>query len=55
MKGNYTKSANNALKYAKKIAQKLAQEYVGSEHLLLGLLKEKNGTGISRTFAEWRI
>ncbi|MDE6627229.1 MAG: ATP-dependent Clp protease ATP-binding subunit [Lachnospiraceae bacterium] len=43
MKQNYTKSANNALKYAKKIALDLTQEYVGSEHLLLGLAKEKNG------------
>lgn len=43
MNQNYTKSANNVLKYAKKIALGLAQEYVGSEHLLLGLVKEKNG------------
>ena len=41
MNQNYTKSANNALKYAKKIALELTQEYVGSEHLLLGLVKEK--------------
>ncbi len=43
MSHSYTKSANNALKYAKKIALELKQEYVGSEHLLLGLLKENNG------------
>lgn len=43
MSQNYTKSANNALKYAKKIALELTQEYVGSEHLLLGLVKEKSG------------
>ena len=43
MSYSYTKSANNALKYAKKIALELKQEYVGSEHLLLGLLKEKTG------------
>lgn len=43
MNQNYTKSANNALRYAKKIAAQMTQEYVGSEHLLLGLLKEKNG------------
>ena len=43
MSQNYTKSANNALKYARKIALDLTQEYVGSEHLLLGLVKEKNG------------
>ncbi len=43
MNQNYTKSANNALRYAKKIALQMMQEYVGSEHLLLGLVKEKNG------------
>ena len=43
MSQNDTKSANNALKYAKRIALELKQEYVGSEHLLLGLAKEKTG------------
>ena len=43
MNQNYTKSANNALRYAKKIALQLTQEYVGSEHLLLGMVKEKSG------------
>lgn len=43
MNQKYTTSANNALRYAKKIALELTQEYIGSEHLLLGLIKEKNG------------
>ncbi len=43
MRQNYTKSANSALRLAKKAAQQMSQEYVGSEHLLLGLVKEKNG------------
>ncbi len=43
MNQNYTKSANNVLRYAKKIALQMTQEYVGSEHLLLGLMKEKSG------------
>ncbi len=43
MKVDYTKSANNVLRYAKRIALQMTQEYVGSEHLLLGLVKEKNG------------
>lgn len=43
MSQNYTKSANNVLRYAKKIALQMTQEYVGSEHLLLGLIKEKSG------------
>jgi ATP-dependent Clp protease ATP-binding subunit ClpC len=44
MNQNYTKSANNVLRYAKRIALQMTQEYVGSEHLLLGLIKEKSGT-----------
>lgn len=43
MNQNYTKSANNVLRHAKKIALQMTQEYVGSEHLLLGLIKEKSG------------
>ncbi len=39
----YTKSAKNVMKEAKKAAQRLEHEYVGSEHLLLGLLNEKQG------------
>ena len=43
MSEKYTKSGENALKYAKKIARQLKQEYVGSEHLLYGLVREHNG------------
>lgn len=43
MSKKYTKSGENALKYAKKIARQLKQEYVGSEHLLYGLVREHNG------------
>lgn len=43
MSKKYTKSGENALKYAKKIARQLQQEYVGSEHLLYGLVREHNG------------
>lgn len=40
---DYTKSAKNAIKEAKKAAVRLGHEYVGSEHLLYGLIKEKIG------------
>lgn len=40
---DYTKIAKNVMKEAKKAAQRLEHEYVGSEHLLLGLLHEKQG------------
>ena len=36
----YTSKAANALKYAGKVAKKLHHSYIGSEHILLGLLRE---------------
>ena len=39
----YTKSAKRVLQEAKKSAIALEHEYIGSEHILLGLCKEKNG------------
>ena len=39
---NFTQSANNALNNAVAIARNFKHDYVGSEHLLLGLLAEKN-------------
>ncbi len=39
----YTNSAINALKLAEKTARRLHQNYVGTEHLLVGLLKENEG------------
>lgn len=39
----YTEQANRALKYAEQAAKRCGQSYIGSEHLLLGLLKEERG------------
>ncbi len=39
----YTVKANNAINHAIVIAQQLGHTYVGSEHLLLGLLRESSG------------
>ena len=41
----FTKKAENALSFSEKAAMELGHNYVGSEHILLGLLKE--GTGIA--------
>ena len=41
----FTKSSKNVIKHAVKVAKKLGHEYVGSEHLLVGLLKEKESLG----------
>lgn len=41
--GGFTKNAENALSLAEKTAMKLHAGYVGTEHILVGLLKEKTG------------
>ena len=39
----YTKKAEDALSLAKQTAKQLKQNYIGTEHILLGLLKEDSG------------
>ena len=39
----FTEGAKNALKHAEKKARELGHNYVGTEHLLLGLISEKEG------------
>lgn len=45
MRSNYTEKAQKALKLAEKIAARIHSGYVGTEHILAGLLKE--GTGVA--------
>lgn len=45
MKENFSKRVQTIMKYAKEEAIRLGHSYVGSEHLLLGMIKE--GTGLS--------
>jgi len=45
MQPEYTQKAQETLKIAKRLAKSLGQNYVGTEHLLLALLKE--GTGVA--------
>ena len=44
MQEKFTRQAENALELAKKAAQSLKHNYVGTEHILIGLMKEKEGT-----------
>lgn len=44
MQKKFTRQAVNALKHAKLTAQSCKQTYIGTEHILVGLLKEKEGT-----------
>ena len=43
MQPQFTDKANSALQLAQKAAKSLRQSYVGTEHILLGLLKENTG------------
>lgn len=44
MREQYTENARKALELARKAADKYGHGYVGSEHLLLGLIEEEKGT-----------
>ena len=50
----YTEQAQAALRIAKEAARGMQQNYVGTEHLLLGLVKEENGTA-GRVLAEMGV
>ncbi|MCM1540536.1 MAG: ATP-dependent Clp protease ATP-binding subunit [Blautia sp.] len=43
MQSRFTDKAQEALSYASKCARSLKQGYVGTEHILVGLLKEESG------------
>ena len=45
MKENFSKRVQSIMRYAKEEAIRLGHSYVGSEHLLLGIIKQ--GTGVS--------
>ena len=47
----YTENAKTVLSIAKRMAKKTGQNYIGTEHILVGLLKEQNGVA-SKVLAE---
>ena len=51
MKDKYTKNAEAALKAAKEASRKTRQNYIGTEHLILGLAQEPDGVA-SKILAE---
>ena len=44
MQEKFTRQAVNALKLARSTVQSCKHTYIGTEHILVGLLKEKEGT-----------
>ena len=47
MKENFSKLVQSIIKYAKEEAVRLGHSYVGSEHLLLGIIKNNKGNAAS--------
>ena len=43
MKDNYTKNAKKVLELAGQAAKESLQNYIGTEHLLMGLIREPDG------------
>lgn len=54
MQERFTRQAQSALLLAKKTAQYCKHNYIGTEHILVGLLKEKEGTA-SRILSEFSV
>lgn len=54
MQDKFTRQAENALKLAKTTAQSCNHSYIGTEHILVGLLKEKEGTA-GRILEEFNV
>ena len=51
MNENFTKGTLQLLKFAKEEAIRLGHTYVGSEHLLLGIIKDNSGSAASTLVA----
>jgi len=43
MQKQYTQKARKALELAARLSQKMHHNYIGTEHILLGLIQEKTG------------
>ena len=54
MQERYTKQAENVLALAKQAASSCGHSYIGTEHLLVGLVEEKEGTA-GRVLEEFGI
>lgn len=51
MQYRLTRQAEKAIEYARDIAEELQHDYVGTEHLMLGLIRSSEGLAL-RFFAE---
>ena len=53
MQTAYTAKAKKAIDIATRISKSLHHSYIGTEHILLGLLKEGNRCGKPGTCRQW--
>lgn len=45
MQYRFTQMAANVMHYSKEVAAELNHSYIGTEHILIGLLQRERGTG----------
>ena len=50
-RNHFTNRAIKAVEFAQYVAQDLQQDYIGTEHILLGLLHERNGVAAQAMYA----
>ena len=46
MKNNFTSRVQKVIRYSKEEAMRLGHDYIGTEHLMLGIIKEGEGIAI---------
>jgi ATP-dependent Clp protease ATP-binding subunit ClpC len=47
MEAKFSKRVNDVLKYSKDEALRLGHDYIGIEHLMLGMIRDGEGVGIT--------
>ena len=48
MEANFSPRVNDVISFSREEALRLGHDYIGAEHLLLGLIKEGEGTTIKK-------
>lgn len=54
MQNQYTKMAGQALRTAEQVAEKMRHNYIGTEHILIGLVREK-GSVAAKILADYEV
>ena len=54
MEQRFTQPSKRVLRYARDAARRMGHNYVGTEHILIGLLLEKEGEG-GKSYVDWDL